>query len=194
MRVLVLFERSGIVREAFRSQGHDAWSCDAEPAEDAKDSQSIHDPFATRHHIQLRVNLAILTDPGVQVNNAMGVYLPWDLVIVHPDCTHLAVSGALRFKDKQSDGRQARAIADFMACTRIQTPRLCIENPICIMSTLWRKPDQIIQPYQFGDDASKKTCLWLRGLPKLTINPAQYVQPRIVDGNNRWANQTDSGL
>ena len=216
MRVLILFERSGIVREEFRNRGHDAWSCDASPSEDG-----------SPYHVQMVVSFESLLDIGVQVNEQIAetvfyhglnvsTYTPWDLVIAHPDCTHLSVSGAHRFAAKRADGRQAKAIHAFKRVTEIKTKRLCVENPVCIMSTLWRKPDQIIQPYQFGDDASKKTCIWLEGLPKLIIDPAQYVPPRYVCigcGNHskfgiqmagcrncgshtsrpRWANQTDSG-
>lgn len=182
MRVLVLFERSGVVREAFRRLGHDAWSADAEPAEDG-----------SPYHSSVTIRFDSEIDIGDQVNDAIGADLPWNMVIAHPDCTHLSVSGAHRFAEKRADGRQQKAIQAFMWTTKIRAEYLCVENPVCIMSTLWRKPDQIIQPYQFGDDASKKTCLWLRNLPKLDIDPALYIPPRIVDGKSRWANQTDSG-
>lgn len=164
MRVLVLYERSGRVRDAFAARGHSAFSCDTAPCEG--------------NHFQCDAR-SLLCEPG------------WDLVIAHPPCTALSVSGAHRFAAKRETGEQQAAIDEFMAVTRCSAPRLCIENPVGILSTLWRKPDQIIQPYQFGDDASKKTCLWLRGLPLL--RPTQFIEPRIVDGLPRWANQTDSG-
>lgn len=170
MNVLVLYERSGIVRDEFRARGHSAYSCDIEPSESGP--QWHHYQFDARD---------LLGDSG------------WDLVIAHPPRTHISVSGAHRFAEKRADGRQQAAVDEFMAVTECRAPRLCIENPVGIMSTLWRKPDQIVQPYQFGDDASKKTCLWLRGLPPLVLDPARYVQPRMVDGKPRWANQTDSG-
>jgi hypothetical protein len=157
-----------VIREAFRSRGHDAWSCDLKPAEDGS-------PF----HIQGDVFEAI--DEG------------WDLVILHPPCTDLASSGAAHFAAKRADGRQQRAIEFFLRCAEVKVDKLCIENPVGIMSTEWRKPDQYVQPYQFGDDASKNTGLWLRGLPKLVAKPADYVAPRIVNGKKRWTNQCDSG-
>ena len=117
----------------------------------------------------------------------------WDLVICHPPCTHLAVSGAHLFTEKIRDGRQQEGVAFFMRCVNEPRARfLCVENPVSIMSTIYRKPDQIIQPYQFGHDASKKTCLWLRGRLPLLM-PTQHVPPRLVNGRPRWSNQTDSG-
>jgi hypothetical protein len=163
MRVLIACEFSGTVRDAFIALGHDAVSCDLLPTE------------KPGPHIQGDV-LAVLEDG-------------WDLMIAHPPCTHLSVSGARWFKDKQPE--QAAAL-DFvrylMAC---DIPRIAIENPVSIISSRIRKPDQIIQPWQFGHDASKKTCLWLKGLP--ILRPTKFISPRLVDGKNRWANQTDSG-
>jgi hypothetical protein len=117
----------------------------------------------------------------------------WDMVIAFPPCTDLAVSGAAWFKQKQADGRQEASINFFSAFTTLDhIPKVAIENPVGIMSRLYRKPDQIIQPYQFGDDASKKTCLWLKGLPLL--KPTKFVHGKIhinKDGKEvvRWANQ-----
>ena len=91
----------------------------------------------------------------------------WDMIIAFPPCTHLAVSGAAWFKQKQKDGRQQQGIDFFMLIANSNCEKIAIENPVGIMSSKWRKPDQIIQPYQFGDSFSKKTCLWLKGLPKL---------------------------
>lgn len=143
MRVLVACEFSGIVRDAFAKRGHDAWSCDLLPTE--------RHPVE-RHHIG--DVLKILDDR-------------WDMMIAHPPCTHLAVSGAAWFKDKKADGRQQAAIDFFMALVNAPIPRIAIEQPISIMSTVYRKPDQIIHPYYFGDEASKPTCLWLKNLPPL---------------------------
>ena len=156
MRVLVACEYSGRVREAFRKLGHDAWSCDLLPADD-------NSPY----HIQGDV-LEILNDG-------------WDLMIAHPPCTHLAVSGARYFAEKIADGRQQEGIDFFMAMINAPIPRIAVENPICIMSTKYRKPDQIIQPWQFGHGETKATCLWLKNLPKLTPT-------NIVDGreNKVW--------
>ena len=141
MRVLVACEFSGIVREAFRAKGHDAWSCDLLPTE------------IPGQHVQGDV-LDILNDG-------------WDLIIAHPPCTHLAVSGAAWFKQKREDGRQQEGIDFFMKFVDIKCPKVAIENPVGIMSNIYRKPDQIIQPYEYGEPFSKKTCLWLKGLPKL---------------------------
>ena len=141
MKVLVACEYSGIVREAFCKKGHDAWSCDLLPTE------------IPGQHIRGDV-IPILGDG-------------WDLMIAHPPCTHLAVSGAAHFAKKRADGRQQQGIDLFIAFVRNDIPKWCIENPIGIMSRLYRKPDQIIQPYHYGHPHSKSTCLWLKGLPKL---------------------------
>lgn len=149
MRVLVACEFSGIVRDAFRRRGHDAVSCDLRETE-------VPGP-----HIQGDV-LAVLNDG-------------WDMMIAHPPCTHIAVSGAAWFTEKRADGRQQAAVEFFMQFTRTSIPKVAIENPVCIMSRLYRKPDQVIQPWQFGHCESKKTCLWLTGLPPLT--PTEIVEP-----------------
>ena len=166
MRVLIACEYSGRVREAFRARGHDAWSCDLLPSEDP-----------SLRHIQGDVLEVI----------GRG----WDLMIAHPPCTHLAVSGARHFEAKRADGRQQEAIEFFLALARAPIPRIAIENPVCIMSSVWRKPDQVIQPWQYGHDASKSTCLWLKGLPHLV--PTKIVAGRDAGGKERWGNQTDSG-
>ena len=142
MKVLVACEMSGVVRDAFIRLGHDAISCDTQP------SQSDFGP-----HYQGDVR--DLLD------------YPFDLMIAHPPCTHIAVSGAAWFKDKVLDGRQHAAVSFFMMLAKSDIPRIAIENPVCIMSSLWRKPDQVIQPWQFGDEAQKSTCLWLKALPQL---------------------------
>ncbi len=141
MKVLIACEFSGIVREAFAKRGHDAWSCDLLPTE------------IPGQHIQGDV-LPILNQG-------------WDLIIAHPPCTHLAVSGSKYFKQKIADGRQQQGIDFFMEFTKTKCLKVCIENPVGIMSTKYCKPNQIIQPYQFGHSKSKKTCLWLIGLPLL---------------------------
>jgi len=119
------------------------------------------------------------------------LYDGWDLMIAHPPCTDIAVSGSRYFKEKIADGRQQRAL-DFVR-TLLDAPigKIALENPVSVISTNIRPPDQIIQPYQFGHDASKRTCLWLSGLRPLV--PTSFVEPRIVDGKCRWGNQTDSG-
>ncbi len=145
MRVLIACESSGTVRQAFRALGHDAWSCDLLPADDGS-------PYHYRGDC-----LPVI---------AQG----WALVIAHPPCTHLAVSGARWFAQKRADGQQQQGIALFMsivkACEK-HANAWAIENPIGIMSRLYRKPDQIIQPWQHGHPETKATCLWLRWLPSL---------------------------
>lgn len=149
MKVLVACEFSGIVRNAFSNKGHDSWSCDLLPTE----------MFPKERHYQGDV-LDIINEG-------------WDLIIAHPPCTHLSVSGARWFNKKQIE--QKEAINFFMLFANNNCSKICIENPIGIMSTKYRKPDQIIQPWQFGHGETKATCLWLKGLPLLEpIN--------IVDG------------
>ena len=142
MKVLVACEYSGSVRDAFIKRGHDAVSCDILPTD------------SPGPHYQGDV-LDILNDG-------------WDIMIAHPPCTHLAVSGAAWFAEKRADGRQQAGIDFFLEMINADIPKICVENPVCIMSSVYRKPDQIIQPYMFGHPESKKTCLWLRNLPKLT--------------------------
>ena len=153
MKVLVGCECSGVVREAFRALGHDAWSCDIESADD-------NSPY------HLRCDLFEVIGQA------------WDLGIFHPPCTHIAVSGARWFKQKIADGRQQQGIDFFMRVVRESEhiPRVGFENPVCVMSRLWRKPDQIIQPWQYGHGETKTTCLWLRNLPNLT--PTHVVDAR----------------
>ena len=139
MKVLIGCEFSGEVREAFRRRGHDAWSCDLEPSE------------VPGQHIQSDV-LGVINDG-------------WDLAIFHPPCTHLAVSGARWFKEKQVE--QAEALEFVRTLLDAPIPRIALENPISIISSRIRKPDQIIQPWQFGHGETKATCLWLKNLPKL---------------------------
>lgn len=151
MKVLIACEFSGIIRDAFKQVGCDASSCDLLPTENPG------------KHIQSDV-LDILSEG-------------WDLMIAHPPCTHLAVSGARWFKEKQTDGRQQNAIDFFMSLIQAPIPHIAVENPISIISTRYRKPDQIIQPWQFGHGETKATCLWLKNLPLL--------QPtKIVDGRD----------
>ena len=141
MRILVACEFSGTVRDAFAKLGHDAWSCDLEPSE------------IPGQHYQGDV-MDIIADG-------------WDLMIAHPPCTHLAVSGARHFEQKRKDGRQQQGIDFFMQIINAPIPKMAVENPVGIMSTIYRKPDQIIQPWEYGHEATKSTCLWLKGLPLL---------------------------
>ncbi len=173
MRVLVACEFSGVVRDAFRAKGHDAWSCDLLPC--AGDA---------RWHMQMDVTDHLRSD------FAMGH--GWDLLIAHPPCTYLCSSG-LHWNTRRPERaeRTTEALAFVRFLMRAPVARIAIENPIGCISTRIRKPDQIIQPYNFGHDASKATCLWLKNLPKL--QPTGHVEPRRAKGLLRWANQTDSG-
>ena len=153
MRVLVACEFSGVVRDAFIKAGHTALSCDLMPTDKP--------------------------GPHYQGDVMDIIGRGWDLMIAHPPCTHLAVSGARHFAKKRADGRQQEGIDFFMALARAAIPRYAIENPIGIMSNIWRKPDQIIQPWQYGHSVTKSTCLWLKGLPALTPTD-------IVDKGVTW--------
>ena len=150
MRVLVACEYSGRVRDAFRALGHDAVSCDLLPTE--------------------------TNGPHYQGDVRDLLYGSWDVLIAHPPCTHLAVSGARHFAAKRADGRQQDALDFVRMLMNAPIPRIAIENPISVISSEIRKPDQIIQPWQFGHGETKATCLWLKGLPKLT--PTQIVDGR----------------
>lgn len=143
MKILLACEESQAVTREFRAIGHEAYSCDILPT-------SGNNP---EWHIQDDVT-KILNDN-------------WDMVIAFPPCTHLASSGAAWFEAKRKDGRQQQGIDFFHLFTDLKAPKVAIENPIGVMSTFYRKPDQIIQPYYFGDPYRKSTCLWLKGLPKL---------------------------
>lgn len=147
MKVLVACEFSGTVRRALRALGHEAWSCDLLPSED--DS-----PF----HIVGDV---------VRIRDGMTGVGGWDLLIAHPPCTDLAVSGARHFAAKIADGRQERALDFVRHLMRADVPRIAIENPVSVISSKIRKPDQIVHPWMFGHPESKATCLWLSGLPPL---------------------------
>ncbi len=149
MKVLVACEFSGVVRRAFRARGHDAWSCDLLPAAD-------NDP----HHVQGDVREVLQAG--------------WDLMIAHPPCTHLAVSGARWFKDKAAE--QAEALAFVRVLLAAPIKRKALENPVSVISSRIRKPDQIIQPWMFGHGETKATCLWLDNLPPL--RPTNVVSGR----------------
>ena len=180
MRILVACEFSGIVRDAFAHAGHNATSCDLLPSESP--DFNVRGPetrFGARiggsaRHTQRDVR-DILGDG-------------WDLMIAHPPCTHLAVSGARWFKDKRVE--QAEALAFVRALLDAPIPRIALENPVSVISSRIRKPDQIIQPWQFGHGETKATCLWLKGLPKLT--PTNIVEGRtarvhrMAPGPDRW--------
>ena len=164
MRVLVACEYSGVVRDAFQLAGHDATSCDLLPSETIG-AHYRGDVFDIIHE-------------------------GWDLMIAHPPCTHLSVSGARHFAAKRADGRQQEALEFVQRLMDAKVPKLALENPISIISSAIRKPDQVIQPWQFGHGETKATCLWLRGLPKLV--PTEIVEGRearvhrMPPGPNRW--------
>lgn len=150
MRVLVACEFSGRVRDAFRARGHDAWSCDI-----------LASDVCNNYHIQGDVRDVLMEQ--------------WDLMIAHPPCTHLAVSGARWFKNKQVEQQQALEFVKTLIDADIE--RIAIENPVSVISSKIRKPDQIIQPWMFGHGETKKTCIWLKNLPLL-------VPTDIVDGRD----------
>jgi len=162
MRVLVACEFSGVVRRAFRDRGHDAWSCDLLPAEDGS---PYHIGTDVRWH-----------------------FTDWDLMIAHPPCTHLAVSGARWFKDRQQEQQWALEFVQVLMDAPIDM--IAIENPVSVISTRIRKPDQIIQPWMFGHPETKATCLWLKNLPPL--KPTNIVDGRAgrvhheSPGPDRW--------
>jgi len=166
MKILIACEYSGTVREAFSKLGHDAWSCD------------ILETEIPGNHLQCDVR-EILGDG-------------WDMMIAHPPCTHLAVSGARWFKDKKVEQAEALEFVRLLLAAPIK--RIALENPISIISSHIRKPDQIIQPWQFGHGETKATCLWLQNLPKL--QPSNIVEGReqriwkMPPGENRWKDRS----
>ena len=166
MKILVACEYSGRVRDAFRALGHDAMSCDLLPTE-------TEGP----HHMGDVIGL---------------LHMGWDLMIAHPPCTHLAVSGSRWFKDKVKE--QAEALVFVQTLMDAPIPRIAIENPVSVISSRIRKPDQIIQPWQFGHGETKATCLWLKGLPKLTptniVGGREAVVHRMPPGPDRWKNRS----
>lgn len=165
MRVLVACETSGIVREAFRKKGHEVYSCDILKSED---NSAFHIQGDARD---------IIYD------------YPWDMAIFHPPCTYLCSSGLHWNKRRpEREQRTKEAVIFFLTLAECTIPRIAVENPIGCMSTIYRKPDQIIQPWQFGHPESKATCLWLKDLPILTPT---NILPKPASG--RWDNQTPSG-
>lgn len=166
MKVLIACEFSGIVRDFFNNKGHSVVSCDFLPSE----------------------------TPGLHYKGNVEDILneKWDMMIAFPPCTHLAVSGARWFKNKRLEQREA--IKFFLNLVHADIPKICIENPIGIMSTIYRKPDQIIQPWMFGHGETKATCLWLKNLPKL--HPTKIVNGRLPrvhyesPSKNRWKNRS----
>ena len=166
MRVLIACEYSGRVRDAFRALGHEAMSCDLLPSDEP--------------------------GPHYQGDVRDVLYDGWDLMVAHPPCTFLSVSGMHWTTRGLRDPQLTEEALDFVRLLMAAPiEKMAIENPVSVISSRIRKPDQIIQPWMFGHDASKATCLWLKGLPLLT--PTDVVEPRIVNGRKRWGNQTASG-
>lgn len=167
MKVLVACEESQEVCKAFRKRGHEAYSADLQECSGGHPEWHIQGDVLPL----INGNCHFITVGGVSAS----IDGPWDLVIAHPPCTDLAVSGARWFPEKQKDFRQQKSIVLFMQMMLAHANRVAVENPIGIMSTCYRKPDQIIQPYQYGHATIKATCLWLRNLPKL--KPTNVVKP-----------------
>jgi len=163
MRVLVACEFSGVVRDAFAARGHEAMSCDLLPSDNPRGWHLLGDVRDVLHW-------------------------GWDLMIAHPPCTHLAVSGARWFKNKAAE--QAEALAFVRELMAAPIPRICVENPVSIISSRIRKPDQIIQPWMFGHGEVKATCLWLKNLPPLVptniVDGREARVHRMPPGPDRW--------
>ena len=161
MKILVACEESQAVTIELRKIGHEAYSCDIEPCSGG------HPEW----HLQQDV-VPLLKQK-------------WDMIIAFPPCTHLAVSGAAWFEEKRKDGRQQQGIDFFMLFANADCDMVVIENPVGIMSSKWKKPSQIIQPYEYGEPFSKKTCLWIKGLPNLV--PTKIVEPgeRVTFGSGK---------
>lgn len=175
MNVIIGMEESQEICKAFRLLGHDAFSCDLQPCSGGHPEWHIQDDIFKV--IKSKV---------------------WDMGIFHPVCTYLTVSnngpmkhGCNKYTAEEGKELRRQAIADFMQVVECNIPLKAIENPIGIMSTIYRKPDQYIQPYDYGEDASKNTCLWLTGLNKLI--PTHRINGRIINGIERFSNQTDTG-
>lgn len=166
MKVLIACEESQAVTKEFRLKGHEAYSCDIISCSGG------HPEW----HIQGDV-LPLLEEK-------------WDIIIAFPPCTHLAVSGAAHFAKKRADGRQQQGIDFFMKFIDIKCPCVAVENPVGIMSTLYRKPDQILRPFNFGENSTKKTCLWLKGLPPLMatkiIEPTKHITKSGKQYDSWW--------
>ena len=161
MRVLLACEESQAVTKEFRDRGHEAYSCDILPSSGT----------LPEYHLQQDVVPLLKQD--------------WDLIIAFPPCTHLASSGAAWFAEKRRDGRQQEGIDFFMLFTNLSAPKVVIENPVGIMSSTYRKPDQIIQPWWFGDPFEKRTCLWLKGVEPLVATNEVKPAPRSEYASGR---------
>lgn len=185
-RWLIACEFSGAIRRELVARGHDVLSCDLLPAEDGA---SMARSAVLGRHYQGDVR-AILSDGS-----------RFDAMVAHPPCTYLCVSGQhWKTRDPSRIGKTAEALDFVRLLMNAAIERIAVENPVSVISTQIRKPDQIIQPYEFGDDASKRTCLWLKGFKPLRIDPARRCAGRwVIDPRNgkrceRWSNQTDKGF
>jgi hypothetical protein len=164
MKVLIACEYSGAVRDEFLGGGHDAMSCDLLPTE--------------------------VPGPHYQGDVRDVLHYPWDMMIAFPPCTHICVSGARHHEGKRMDGRQQAGVSFFMMLAMANIPMIALENPVGIMSSLWRKPDQVIQPWQFGEGECKATCLWLKNLQPLVstdvVEGREQSVWRMPPGPERW--------
>ena len=183
MRILVACEESQNVTNELRKLGHEAYSCDIQM------HSGSHDEWHICQDVLPLLNgfCKFKTVDG----NYHEINSKWDLIIAFPPCTDLCVSGARHFAKKQADGRQQRSIDFFMKFVNADCDKIAIENPIGIMSTKYRKPDQIIQPWQFGDKYSKSTCLWLKNLPLLVptkiVEKGEFIE--FIDKNGKKKRQ-----
>jgi hypothetical protein len=198
MIVFIGMETSGALRRRFQLMGHETYSCDLLPSEDGGEEMAYDDE-------ERPLGRHMVGDVFDTLANMRACDLWPQLAIFHPTCTYLTSSAEWAYGDGPYhqqvkpgtlvgvERRMARheAIADFMRLANLDIDRIAIENPIGCMSRHYRQSDQIVHPHQFGDDASKATCLWLKNLPKL--EPTHHVEPRMVGNRPRWANQTDSG-
>lgn len=181
MKILVACEESQAVTIELRRLGHEAYSCDI--IECSGDHPEWHIKGDALKLLDGDRHCLFWTMDGT------GHITPkqWDMIIAFPPCTHLAVSGARHFREKRADGRQQAAIDFFMQFVKADCPKIAIENPVGIMSTHFRKPDQIINPWEFGHPETKKTCLWLKGVPLLkeTDNVYEYMMTLPIKQRNR---------
>lgn len=168
MDILVACEESQAVTKELRARGHNAFSCDLMDCSGGFPGWHIKADVSPL----LNGKCSFITQDGIRHS----IEKKWDMIIAFPPCTDLAVSGARYFKEKQKDGRQQKSIDFFMLFAEVDCPRVAIENPVGIMSTKWKKPTQIIQPWMFGHGETKATCLWLKGLPPL--QPTEIVEGR----------------
>jgi hypothetical protein len=159
VRVLIACEYSGRVRDEFLKLGHEAMSCDLLPTD--------------------------VAGPHYQGDVRDVLDYPWDMMIAHPPCTDLAVSGAAWFAKKRMAGQQQASASFFMMLAKADIPQIVIENPVCVMSSLWRKPDQTIQPWMFGHMEQKATCLWLKNTPPLAPTNVVKEQMMLLPKNQR---------